>query len=126
MGRPELDFAAPHHGALAIAAAPDGVSLGRNGQPPVTLSFSGGAHELCSGARALAGWEGDALVIEINDDEGVHITHSYSLEANGTKLHLRTHIAGGERRGDGPIPDDMDIERIFDRAVADADTAAHP
>ncbi len=120
MLRPEMDFAAPLEGNLRIAADPERVVLGKDGAEGVALAFHGGARELGEGdVRAFAGHENGNLVIEINTDDGVQVTHTYMLEAQGRRLRVKTLVLSRE----APLPGGIPIERIFQRVDEQADAS---
>jgi hypothetical protein len=117
MLRPEMDFAAPLEGGLQIEIDDERVVLGKAGQEGVALAFRGGSRELGGGeSRAFAGHEQGHLVVEINTDDGVQVTHTYVLEGQGERLRIKTRVFSP----DAPIPGGIPIERIFRRADAGA------
>lgn len=121
--RPEMDFALPLEGDLEIAYDAQAVRLGREGRTPVTLRFGKGAVALGEGdaTRAFASRESGPLVIEINTDDGVQVTHTYLLEAQGQRLRVKTHVLSRTI----PLPGGVETERIYRRAAETSDAAAH-
>jgi hypothetical protein len=120
MLRPEMDFAAPLQGNLRIEADPKRVVLGKDGAEGVALAFHGGARELGEGdVRAFAGHENGNLVVEINTDDGVQVTHTYMLEAQGSRLRVKTLVISR----DVPLPGGIPIERLFQRVDEQADAS---
>ncbi len=110
--RPEMDFAAPMQGNLRISMDARQVVIGKVDGVAETLSFRTGATELGEGdIRAFASYESGDLVIEINSDNGVQVTHMYQLEAQGHRLRIKTHLVSKQI----PMPGGIDSERLFDR-----------
>ncbi len=123
MLRPEMDFAAPLEGNLRIEADPERVVLGKDGVDGVALAFKGGSRELGEGdSRAFAGHENGNLVVEINTDDGVQVTHTYVLEAQGRRLRVKTLVLSR----DAPMPGGIQIERIFQRVDESREGASAP
>lgn len=121
MLRPEMDFAAPLQGDLRIAIDPEaGVEMGAADAVPVTLMFRGGARDLGDGGvRAFASRENGRLVVEINTDDGTQATYTYSLEAQGKRLRVKTLVVSSE----APMPGGIPFERLYNR-VESAPAAA--
>ncbi len=118
MLRPEMDFAAPLEGDLKIEVDSKRVVMGEDGVEGIALAFQGGARELGEGgARAFASHENGNLVVEINTDDGVQVTHTDMLEAQGRRLRVKTLVLSRE----APLPGGIPIERIFQRADEQAD-----
>ncbi|MFC5568831.1 hypothetical protein ACFPN1_01970 [Lysobacter yangpyeongensis] len=110
--RPEMDFAAPLEGDLFILQDEGMIALGKDADHPVILPYERGAIDLGSdGLTTLAMLSSGELVIEFHTNDGVAITHTYSLEGGGTQLRVRTHVAGGQI----PIPGGLDLERLYNR-----------
>jgi hypothetical protein len=111
--RPEMDFALPLQGDLEIVSDAARVRIGQAGTELTELAFGKGATELANGgSRAFADWEDKKLVIEINTEDGVQVTHTYSLESQGERMRIQTRVAGATV----PIPGGMEMERLYTRA----------
>ena len=110
--RPEMDFAAPLQGDLEIVSTAEVLRIGKSGTPLTELDFNRGATEIADGhSRAFVAWEAKQLVVEINTDDGVRVTYTYSLESQGERMRVRTNVVGGPVR----IPGGIDMERLYVR-----------
>lgn len=110
--RPEMDFAAPLEGDLFILRDEGMIAMGKDLDHAVILPYNRGAVDLGDdGLTALAMLSSGGLVVEFHTNDGVAVTHTYSLESDGTQLRIRTHIAGGRI----PIPGGLDMERVYNR-----------
>ncbi len=110
--RPEMDFAAPLQNDLQIVSTGAELLIGRSDTPLARLGFGRGATELADGhSRAFVAWEDKRLVVEINTDDGIRMTHTYSLESQGERMRVRTSVTG---RTVG-IPGGMEMEHLYVR-----------
>lgn len=110
--REEMDFAAPLEGNLFILQDGEMVAMGKNLESATILSFDRGAIEIGNaGVTASAMLTIDGLHVEFRAPEDVEVIHTYSLEANGTRLRVRTNVSGRRLS----IPGGLEIERVYNR-----------
>jgi len=107
-----MDFAAPLQGDVVIIEDKEMIALGRASGDPVILPIGRGAIALGNDLTVLAIRSSQGLIVEFQTSNGAVITHTYLLEAEGSRLRIRTHVSGGHIS----VPSGLDLQRVYNRA----------
>lgn len=86
---PVTSLIAPQATDLLFDLKGDEVVFGADGQAPLKLKIDGAAQLLSDGrTRAKLYRNGADLVLEIDGDDGLKVTHTYRLEGDGKRLRI--------------------------------------